>query len=414
MTQFAINIGSPVIGGSDSGYVLKQSGVAAVLKSKLDAVVDPTTLDDSGAGYAAGSRWINTTTGKVWECVSAAPLAAVWKDLTATTPPAGSGTELQYRAGGTAFGAISGSAVSGANVTLGGTLSATELSLTGSGTGTLFMQSGVLRTNSNVGLNSGFNWANGWGLQSGAQGDVTIRHNGASDGWLTLSGGTGAKGVRAVAQSNTQVPFTAVAHVDRIADAQHWYRDTTRIARLHDQGLLASTYLEFENGARPCIVGPMSIVESSGVGFSLYSSAITPCQTFGLNASDNTHDLGGTSARFRYGYFGTGVKIGTIGTPSYPLDVVASGYGVTQGDGTVRMGMYTGGGAGGFGTVSNHPLSFWINNGADLLKIDGSLIAGETRLLLYDVDTAQLQRVKVGANGTGPGGVGRALYLAAA
>lgn len=39
--------------------------------------------------------------------------------------------------------------------------------------------------------------------------------------------------------------------------------------------------------------------------------------------------------------------------------------------------------------------------------------AGNTRLLLYDVDTDQLQRVKVGANGSGPGG-GRALYLDAA
>jgi hypothetical protein len=48
---------------------------------------------------------------------------------------------------------------------------------------------------------------------------------------------------------------------------------------------------------------------------------------------------------------------------------------------------------------------------AGALKLDGSVTAGETRALLYDVDSGALQRVKVGAAGTGPGGVGRALYL---
>jgi len=46
-----------------------------------------------------------------------------------------------------------------------------------------------------------------------------------------------------------------------------------------------------------------------------------------------------------------------------------------------------------------------------VLALDGSAVAGETRLLIYDVNAGAMQRVKVGANGTGPGGVGRALYL---
>jgi hypothetical protein len=46
------------------------------------------------------------------------------------------------------------------------------------------------------------------------------------------------------------------------------------------------------------------------------------------------------------------------------------------------------------------------------LKVDASVAAGETRMLVHDVDTGILQRVKVGAAGSGPGGVGRALYLA--
>lgn len=45
-------------------------------------------------------------------------------------------------------------------------------------------------------------------------------------------------------------------------------------------------------------------------------------------------------------------------------------------------------------------------------KLDNTATAGQTAMLVYDVDTATLQRVLVGAAGTGPGGSGRALYLA--
>lgn len=45
------------------------------------------------------------------------------------------------------------------------------------------------------------------------------------------------------------------------------------------------------------------------------------------------------------------------------------------------------------------------------LRVDGDATAGNTRLLVYDVNSTSLQRVKVGANGTGPGGTGRALYI---
>lgn len=48
----------------------------------------------------------------------------------------------------------------------------------------------------------------------------------------------------------------------------------------------------------------------------------------------------------------------------------------------------------------------------DSIQVDNTTTAGFTRLLVWDIDTNQLQRVKVGAAGTGPGGAGRALYLA--
>lgn len=44
-------------------------------------------------------------------------------------------------------------------------------------------------------------------------------------------------------------------------------------------------------------------------------------------------------------------------------------------------------------------------------KIDRTSTAGETDLSLRDQDSNLLQRIKVGANGTGPGGTGRALYM---
>ena len=43
---------------------------------------------------------------------------------------------------------------------------------------------------------------------------------------------------------------------------------------------------------------------------------------------------------------------------------------------------------------------------------DDDSSAGNTRLVLYDTDSGTLKRVKVGANNTGPGGSGRALYVA--
>jgi len=47
----------------------------------------------------------------------------------------------------------------------------------------------------------------------------------------------------------------------------------------------------------------------------------------------------------------------------------------------------------------------------DSAKFDMDNTAGNTRFLMYDVDSASIRRVKVGADNTGPGGAGRALYL---
>ncbi len=58
------------------------------LKVNLIATTDPTTGDDTGDGYAVGSRWINVTSDEEFVCLDATAAAAVW----ATTTAAGGGT----------------------------------------------------------------------------------------------------------------------------------------------------------------------------------------------------------------------------------------------------------------------------------------------------------------------------------
>lgn len=62
-------------------------------------------------------------------------------------------------------------------------------------------------------------------------------------------------------------------------------------------------------------------------------------------------------------------------------------------------------------TNAGQMLQAYIGGSAETFRLDDSATAGHIRLLVYDVDSGLLQRVKAGANGTGPGGVGRALYI---
>lgn len=78
----------------------------ATAKSNLAATTDPGVTDDGNAGYAKGSKWLNTATPEVFELLDPTPGAAVWKSLSAqgvvagirfTSPPdidpSGSGTD---------------------------------------------------------------------------------------------------------------------------------------------------------------------------------------------------------------------------------------------------------------------------------------------------------------------------------
>jgi len=58
------------------------------LKQNLIATTAPTATDDTGAGYAVGSYWFDTTADKAYTCLDATSTAAVWIE---TTSAGGSG-----------------------------------------------------------------------------------------------------------------------------------------------------------------------------------------------------------------------------------------------------------------------------------------------------------------------------------
>lgn len=54
--------------------------------NKLNATVAPTINEDSGDGYGINSIWCDVTADKVYICIDATVGAAVWKEITVTSP----------------------------------------------------------------------------------------------------------------------------------------------------------------------------------------------------------------------------------------------------------------------------------------------------------------------------------------
>lgn len=89
-----------VVGKSEVGL-----GNVENLKVNLTATAAPTVNDDSGDGYAVGSRWFDVTNDREYVALDVAVGAAVWKETTATgggsTP---TGTGFRHVTGGTEDG----------------------------------------------------------------------------------------------------------------------------------------------------------------------------------------------------------------------------------------------------------------------------------------------------------------------
>src|SRR3990167_5494160 len=106
-----IHGGSSVVTGSfttstPTGIVGLASSTSVLIKHNYALGGAPGVNTDTTAGYTVGS--IVTNGASVYLCTDASAGAAAWSNLTATSPPAGTGTELQYR-NGSAFGAVAGS-----------------------------------------------------------------------------------------------------------------------------------------------------------------------------------------------------------------------------------------------------------------------------------------------------------------
>jgi cytoskeletal protein CcmA (bactofilin family) len=54
-------------------------------RNKTDATSNPTVTNDAGEGYAPGSLWLNTSTGRVFICAGNATGAAVWREAAQIT-----------------------------------------------------------------------------------------------------------------------------------------------------------------------------------------------------------------------------------------------------------------------------------------------------------------------------------------
>ena len=67
---------------ASTGFPHLLSGSWQVKKSNLSAVVAPTVNDDSSAGYAIGSEWIDTTQPKAYVCLDTSIGYAVWTEIT--------------------------------------------------------------------------------------------------------------------------------------------------------------------------------------------------------------------------------------------------------------------------------------------------------------------------------------------
>ena len=68
---------------SVAGY-LKQVNGGVGGANNTTATSNPTITDDTVAGYAKGSLWLNTTTNRIYVCVSDTASAAAWYELAAT------------------------------------------------------------------------------------------------------------------------------------------------------------------------------------------------------------------------------------------------------------------------------------------------------------------------------------------
>lgn len=83
------------------------AGLFLGLRSNRSATTAPTVTDDASIGYGVGSRWIDTSHDRAWECLDATAGSAVWVELGVRGVPAVGAvvSGRYYAAGGVGLGA---------------------------------------------------------------------------------------------------------------------------------------------------------------------------------------------------------------------------------------------------------------------------------------------------------------------
>ena len=116
---------------SVSGYLPQANGGMGGA-NKMDATTTPAVTNDNTEGYAPGSLWENTTTGRIYICVGSATGAAVWRELVqvesgnAILPVATDTIDLGSNTQRFQDLFLSGGIAATGNVTVGGTLTVTS------------------------------------------------------------------------------------------------------------------------------------------------------------------------------------------------------------------------------------------------------------------------------------------------
>lgn len=84
-------------GGSTAGHLITNaSGDVTSLKHNLAAAVAPSATDDTSAGYAVGSIWVDTTGDSAYVCVDATASNAIWRLIGADNTTVGLSTGVGF------------------------------------------------------------------------------------------------------------------------------------------------------------------------------------------------------------------------------------------------------------------------------------------------------------------------------
>lgn len=179
--------------------------------------------------------------------------------------------------------------------------------------------------------------------------------------------------------------FSGAARFVEIGVRSSATTDPFTILSPRQQVLSAPYAIQAKNAAQLGGIDASEYVTSSTVGNTFIKNGAT-LQTGNLNISGN-------------GFFGGNVGVGTA-SPDTKLQVLSSGYGITQTSGGVTVGSFistAGGGSGWLGTRSNHPLNFFTNNASPSMTIIpvGNVGIGTT------APTAKLEIASVSSGVTG-------------